>query len=238
MLKISNLSKSYGEINLYKHFTYEFRENAITVLLGPSGCGKTSLLNMLAGLADIDGGEIQGLEGKALTYIFQESRLLPWLSVYDNLYIVAEKHQKNPRQLTEELLREVDLWEARYLFPEQISGGMQQRLAVVRAFAKPSDIILMDEPFKSLDFEMKIQLIKYFYKIWEKQKQLVIFVTHDFMEAALLGDEICLLADKPVNILKKISNPIEYSNRQYENIKLLEFGQGLYKEVIKLQDVK
>lgn len=238
MLKISNLSKSYGEINLYKHFTYEFRENAITVLLGPSGCGKTSLLNMLAGLADIDGGEIQGLEGKALTYIFQESRLLPWLSVYDNLYIVAEKHQKNPRQLTEELLIEVDLWEARYLFPEQISGGMQQRLAVVRAFAKPSDIILMDEPFKSLDFEMKIQLIKYFYKIWEKQKQLVIFVTHDFMEAALLGDEICLLADKPVNILKKISNPIEYSNRQYENIKLLEFGQGLYKEVIKLQDVK
>lgn len=238
MLKISNLSKSYGEINLYKHFTYEFKGNAITVLLGPSGCGKTSLLNMLAGLADIDGGEIQGLEGKALTYIFQESRLLPWLSVYDNLYIVAEKHQKNPRQLTEELLREVDLWEARYLFPEQISGGMQQRLAVVRAFAKPSDIILMDEPFKSLDFEMKIQLIKYFYKIWEKQKQLVIFVTHDFMEAALLGDEICLLADKPVNILKKISNPIEYSNRQYENIKLLEFGQGLYKEVIKLQDVK
>lgn len=238
MLKISNLSKSYGEINLYKHFTYEFRENAITVLLGPSGCGKTSLLNMLAGLADIDGGAIQGLEGKALTYIFQESRLLPWLSVYDNLYIVAEKHQKNPRQLTEELLIEVDLWEARYLFPEQISGGMQQRLAVVRAFAKPSDIILMDEPFKSLDFEMKIQLIKYFYKIWEKQKQLVIFVTHDFMEAALLGDEICLLADNPVNILKKISNPIEYSNRQYENIKLLEFGQGLYKEVIKLQDVK
>ncbi len=66
----------------------------------------------------------------------------------------------------------------------------------------------------------------------------MIFVTHDFMEAALLGDEICLLADKPVNILKKISNPIEYSNRQYENIKLLEFGQGLYKEVIKLQDVK
>lgn len=232
MINLVNINKKYGDIVLYKDLNCEFGDNRITAIIGPSGCGKTTLLNVIASLENVDSGDVLGIDQRKLAYIFQEPRLLPWLTVYENIEIVLKLEKiHEEKKYIENVLKEVDLWEYQAFFPEQLSGGMQQRLAIARAFAVNSDIILMDEPFKSLDFDMKIQVINYFKKIWIKRKQQVIFVTHDFLEASLVGDVIYLLTNKPVSIYKEIENPVNISERAYNNLDILKLEQDLYKNL-------
>jgi NitT/TauT family transport system ATP-binding protein len=209
-IKISDLNKEYEGLRVLNNFNIEFEEEKITALLGPSGSGKTTLLNIISGLEQYDSGDIVGLERKKFSYIFQEDRLLPWFSVEENIKFVlkGDNTEEETDNITDKYLRIVDLEEYRYYLPKQLSGGMKQRVSIARAFAYPSDILLMDEPFKGLDMELKTNLMKSFISLWNEDKRTVIFITHDMDEAMLLADYVFILEGKPLGIKVRIVTPI------------------------------
>ena len=203
IMKLKNINKSFDDISIFKDFNIEFQEGEITCILGPSGCGKTTLLNIIGGLTKIDGGIMEGFD-KKISYIFQEPRLLPWKTVSENIeFVLDEDMTSSEKQETvNRLLRLVELEDFANYYPSQLSGGMAQRVSIARAFAVPSQIILMDEPLSGLDSELKHNIIEHFIKIWRKDKRTVIYVTHDKEEASLLGDEIFVFSKAPVMILE------------------------------------
>jgi NitT/TauT family transport system ATP-binding protein len=174
----------------------------ITCILGPSGVGKTTLFNVISGLTDYDGGEITGIENRNISYLFQEPRLLPWLTVYENIDIVLKNiyPEKKRNEVITHYLEMVGLIEYIDNKPEELSGGMKQRLAIARTFAYPSSLLLMDEPFQGLDVKLKNDIIESFLKLWEKDKRTVLFITHDIEEALKVSDQIYIIQDNPVKI--------------------------------------
>lgn len=204
-IEIKNLYKAYGELVIFQDFSIALEDKKITGLLGPSGCGKTTLLNIIAGLEEYDGGSIEGIEGKTFSYIFQEDRLLPWSTVKENISFVLETiyNAEETEIITNQYLDMVGLKDYAHYYPRQLSGGMKQRVAIARAFAYPADILLMDEPFKGLDLELKTVLIQSFLKLWSQDKRTVVFVTHDFDEAMSFAHYIYILEGRPLKIRDK-----------------------------------
>ncbi|WP_418790397.1 ABC transporter ATP-binding protein [Phosphitispora sp. TUW77] len=214
-LNISGLNKSFPGVNLFKDFRIEFKRKMITGILGPSGCGKTTLLNMITGTIEPDSGEFLGFAGKRISYIFQEPRLLPWKTVTENVeFVLKDIYPKTERgTIVSSLLEMVGLVKFAGYYPWQLSSGMRQRVSAARAFAYPSDILVMDEPFRALDIKLKMSLIKSFRKLWDIDKRTVIFVTHDVDEALWLCDEIYVFSGPPVSIIKIIT--VTQNDREY-----------------------
>jgi len=206
-LIISGLNKSFPGVDLYRDFRIEFGEGRITGILGPSGCGKTTLLNMITGTVVPDSGEFLGLAGKRVSCIFQEPRLLPWQTVSENVeFVLKDLYSQSERsKIVSGLLKMVSLGEFAGHYPREISSGMKQRVAAARAFAYPSDILVMDEPFRALDLKLKRALINSFRQLWDTDRRTVVFVTHDVDEALWLCDEIYIFSEPPVRIIKKIA---------------------------------
>lgn len=175
-------------------------------IVGPSGAGKSTLLNMVAGLdQDFEGEITVGNEPlhaaqplKKIGFMFQESRLMPWLTVLDNLLLVLGKEQVDKAR---ELLRQVHLTDIENHFPGQLSGGMQRRVALARAFAVKPDLLLMDEPFMSLDAPTAEYLRGLLMDLWGDTKPMVLFVTHYLREALALADRIAFLSEQPAHIV-------------------------------------
>jgi len=199
MLKISSLCVNFNQLKVIENFSYSFTEHEITVLYGPSGCGKTSLLNAIAKTLSFKG--IIKRPSK-LSYVFQEDRLLPWMTVYENLEFVLKNDIKKEERYDYIMsyLNLVGLAEHKDVFPNALSGGMKRRVAIARAFSYPSDLILMDEPFKGLDWQLKESIMSDVRKLWLKDKKTVLFVTHDEKEAYFLGDKILFLKGLPLEI--------------------------------------
>ncbi|MDE7263215.1 MAG: ABC transporter ATP-binding protein [Anaeroplasmataceae bacterium] len=189
MIKLKDINKKYGEQNILNQFSLELPSNSITCILGKSGAGKTTILNMIAGLTDYQGDILT--EGK-IAYIFQEPRLISSLTVIENLKFVVPN-------VTEEdidsILKQLDILDKKLSYPNKLSGGEAQRVSIARAFLFDAPIILMDEPFSSLDIALKYKLIQYFSNLWNQKKQTVLFVTHNVDEALLLAQEILILND-------------------------------------------
>ncbi|MEE4197963.1 MAG: ABC transporter ATP-binding protein [Bacteroidales bacterium] len=206
-LQIHKLYKSFGDITLFRDFSLEIKEHTITCILGPSGCGKTTLLNMISNTTQPDTGEFTGFANKIISYIFQEPRLLPWKTVIDNIAFVLNDSisSKEKRAIAAGYSQMVELEKFNNYYPSQLSGGMKQRVAIARAFCYPSEIILMDEPLKALDLRLKMNLMKSFRRLWQRDKRTVIFVTHDIDEALLLGNDIYVFSKAPVEIKKKFA---------------------------------
>lgn len=198
MIKVTNLKKSYGTLEVYQDFSCEIEENKITAFLGESGCGKTTLLNILAGLIPYDGGEIVG-EIKPVSFIFQSDRLLPNLTVSQNLRFVLGDDVD-----IDTPLKEVGLIEFKDSYIKELSGGMMRRVAILRAFLYPSKSIFMDEPFLNIDLKLKQHLMDMFLNLYGGNKRTVFFVTHDIDEAAYLADRIIVL--KEAKIAADINN--------------------------------
>ena len=182
------LSKSYGEKKVFEHFELEIAEGEILCVLGASGAGKTTLLNALAGTLAFD-GELSPTP-TSVGYIFQEPRLLPNLTVEQNLLYAGGRVA-----FIDEILTKTELLEHKNKRPSALSGGEKQRVAFARAFACEHDLLLLDEPFSSLDTALKIRLMDVFAKLWEERKQTAVLVTHDLEEAWALGHRIILLKD-------------------------------------------
>lgn len=214
-MELRDITKLYNNNIILKNINIKFQEGKVLSILGPSGCGKTTLLNIIAGLVKQDSGELVNLKNKKISYVFQEPRLLNNMTVYENIKFVLlnEKGYEKKEEEIEVYLEETGLLEYKDYYPNELSGGMKQRVSLVRAFIYSSDVILMDEPFQSLDLQLKLSLITYFKKLWEKDRRSIIFVTHDITTSILLGDEICILSNKPTAIKKTITNKIPYNDR-------------------------
>jgi len=190
-VQVKNLNKSYGDNKVLINLNLNFEKNKITVVTGPSGCGKTTLLNIISGIDKPDSGEVI-LKDHSISFIFQEDRLIPDLTVYKNIEFVLKSTLTvlESKPIIEKYLDLVKLTEAKDKYPEQLSGGMKRRVAVARAFAYQSDLLIMDEPFKGLDEKLKKEIIDEFLRIYNLDKRTVILVTHDMDEAMFLGDAI------------------------------------------------
>ena len=206
MIRLSNISFSYGKKQIFDHLSMHISSEQINCFLGPSGCGKTSLLNLLAGIIKPDEGQIDGLKNQIPSYIFQETHIIPWKNVYQNVILPLKDKMdlNNLEEYAERYIRLVNLWENRLSYPRELSGGMRQRVSIARAFAYPSSLVLMDEAFQGLDIVLKKSLLDAFAKSWEYEPRTVVFVTHDLDEALILGQEIFILPKSPIREVNKI----------------------------------
>jgi NitT/TauT family transport system ATP-binding protein len=185
----------------------EVAPGEFVALVGPSGCGKTTFLNIVAGLDRDFDGEVRlaprpdGAPAR-VGYVFQEPRLLPWRTVHENIALVLPPHGADA--IVGELLAAVGLAAARDLYPPQLSGGMSRRVAIARAFAIQPDLLLMDEPFVSLDHDTVEQLRELLLKLWHARPTTVLFVTHDLREALVLADRLVLLSATPGHVVADV----------------------------------
>lgn len=190
-----------GEINVLNGIAFDVEPGSFVVLTGPSGCGKSTLLNIVAGLdPDYQGTVAFGAPTPRLTFIFQTPRLLPWRTIRENLTLSlpdGDPRQKN----VEAMLQRVGLIEAQHAYPERTSLGMQRRASLARGFLQEPDILLMDEPFVSLDDPTAEGLRELLRTLWNSRPTTVLFVTHDRTEAVLLGTRILRLRPGSASIV-------------------------------------
>ncbi len=186
-MKLVSVSKFYQTAAALRDVSLDIEEGKITAVLGESGAGKTTLLNVIAGNLPFE-GSVEGV-GK-VSYLFQSPKLLPNLTVEGNLKLVLSKENYKNIAL---MLRKVGLEGKENFYPKQLSGGERQRVAIARAFLFPHDVLLMDEPFSSLDLSLKKSLLSLTAELWREQKETVVFVTHDVHEAALLAHRAVVL---------------------------------------------
>lgn len=210
-ISITNLNKSYENEEIFKNFNMDFWDEKVNCIIGRSGCGKSTLLNIIAGLTEIQSGEIHGVSLSDISYIFQEDRLIEWLTVKENLEITLKKYfdQSVMDDKIDEILNLVGIYDIKNKYPNALSGGMRQRVNIARAFGKPSKVILMDEPFKSLDYKLKYTIIDEFKNLLNKEKRMVILVTHDLDEAIYFRGNIIVFNNKPVEITGIFNKDLE-----------------------------
>ena len=177
--------------------SFEVSGREFVSVVGPSGCGKSTLLNILSGIETPTSGVVEVKEGDRdarLGYVFQAARLLPWRSVMDNMLFVQENRDPETRKRCERYLDMVELGHTQKKYPGQLSGGMQQRVGIARAFSIEPDVLLMDEPFSHLDAITSRTLRRELHELWDKTGKTVLFVTHDVSEAVELSTRILLFA--------------------------------------------
>ncbi len=233
-ISINDVSVNFGSLQVLKDINLHMESGSITVFLGPSGCGKTTILNLITSMIKADKGNISGIERARFSYLFQEPRLLPWLTVKGNLnFVLGEIKAKRKREeLCDRFLNMTGLSEYGSWYPGKLSGGMRQRVAIARAFAHPSDIILMDEPFQGLDLKLKLSMLKRFISLWQEEKRTVILVTHDIHEAIMLADQVVVLSEKPAGIVDSFFIEETRDGRIPGSPYYLEIESRLYRDLM------
>lgn len=192
---INNINFKYGSNEIYNNFNIEFQQGKINCIIGESGCGKTTLLNYIS--------EKLYYENKRIAYVFQEDNLIPWKNIYVNLKIVAKKYFEKSileKEINNALVK-VRLEKYKYFYPRELSGGMRQRINFARALIGNPEVILMDEPFKSLDIKSKNNMIELI-KNLKNTDSTIILVTHDINEILMLADVVYYLGGRPVEIIE------------------------------------
>ncbi|MEW8690730.1 MAG: ABC transporter ATP-binding protein [Candidatus Thiodiazotropha endolucinida] len=187
---------------MIKNLEFEIVTDAFISLVGPSGAGKSTLLNILSGLDGNFDGSLEWVDGGpgCVSYVFQDPRLMPWLTVRENVELVMNDAKKDSAWV-DHLLHLVELYERADAFPGQLSGGMQRRVALARAMAIKPDILLLDEPFSSLDAPTAASLREMVLDLWRDHSSAVILVTHNLNEALELADQILFLSKGPASII-------------------------------------
>ena len=234
MVTLSNVNMRFNDIVVFKDFCGVFEESKINCILGPSGCGKTTLLNLISGTLKENSGQIT--KPKRVSYVFQEESLIPQKTARKNIELVLKSVYKDKaelRRIIDYFLKISDLEKAADLYPHEMSGGMRQRLALIRAFAYPFDILLMDEPFKALDITLRDSLIQAFISFYEKDKRTVLFVTHDIDEALMTADFIYVYSNKPMSLQKIIVVDEEKRNRKIYDEGIARIKNEIYRETEK-----
>jgi NitT/TauT family transport system ATP-binding protein len=244
MIEIKGLKKVFqtqsGPLKVFEDLNITIREGEVLAVLGPSGCGKTTLLHLLAGMEEASGGVVSGVPlsettGRAsLSYLFQEPRLLPWMSVCENIDLILQNHLPSKVERKKRINQFIDLVGLSGFAdfrPAHLSGGMRQRAAVARAFAYPSRLILMDEPFQSLDADLKYQLISSYKDIWLREPRTTVLVTHDIQEALMLADRILVFSKRPARIIDSFTVDLPREQRSMGNRDLMELAVGYFEKI-------
>lgn len=195
-----------GNVQAIEDVSFDIAKGEFVALIGPSGCGKSTLLRILAGLTSATSGEVQ-LHGEAIQephpqvgMVFQSYASFPWLTVLQNTLFGPDLHdiaRKDSEPLAREILDRVGLSRFVDAYPTQLSGGMQQRVAIARTLANRPDVLLMDEPFGALDALTRVDMQELILRLWQEERKTVVFVTHDIDEAIYLADRIVVLSPHP-----------------------------------------
>lgn len=232
LLEINNISKTFntlnGEINAIKSISFDVNNEDFIAIVGSSGCGKSTLLNIISGLLEKTNGTIKFYkENPVIGYMLQEDALLPYLNILDNATLglsLKKIKTKENIEYTKRLLETYGLKDFIYKYPKELSGGMKQRVALIRTLAIKPDILLLDEPFSALDYQSRLSVSDDVYNIIKKEKKTVIMITHDIAEAISLSDKIIVLSKRP-SIVKKIYDiKMENKSTPINNRKCKEFS--------------
>ena len=215
ILSIDNVSLTYhtkhGEIEALRNISFDVFDGEFIAIIGPSGCGKTSILSIIAGLLKPSKGNVL-LNGsdilspsESIGYMPQKDQLFAWRTVEQNAYLPLEIHKVKKdiekHNNVELLLKKYGLWEFRKSYPKELSGGMRQRVALIRTLAFSPQILLLDEPFSALDYQTRLSVCDDVYSIIKGEKKTAILVTHDISEAIALADRVIVLTKRPSSIL-------------------------------------
>ena len=228
-----NFSFSYPDKEIYKNFNAVFFGGKINVVLGASGVGKTTLLNALTGLSGFD-GEIENMP-KNVSYIFQSDRLVKTISVGKNLDFVLKNAipDKTARKnAIYDMAKLLEISDVLKRLPTEISGGQAQRVQMARAFLYPSEVMLLDEPFKGLDVSLKTRLIKKFLELWGRDGRTVVLVTHDVYDALLMGDKVFVLSGSPADIVYETELTVEKSERNLTDAAVTKYRDEIVNKII------
>lgn len=242
ILEIKNLSKIYhtnkGEIPAIDNLNLNIKDGEFIAIVGPSGCGKTTLLSILCGLENKSSGEILFPKKELkMGYMLQNDTLFPWLNILDNcllgLKIKNEVNKENINKV-KNLLDTYGLSYFTYKYPKNLSGGMRQRVALIRTLAINPDILLLDEPFSALDYQTRLAVSDDVWRIIKKEGKTTVMITHDIAEAISMADRVVVLSNRPSKV-KKIYN-IEMKNKStpIKNRNLEEFKyyyEKIWKEI-------
>lgn len=216
MIECVNLKKTFetsrGSVPVVDDVTLSVRENELLVLFGPGQCGKSTMINCMAGLESVTGGTVK-VDGKLVTkpgpdrgVVYQRMALFPWLTVMGNVEYgpkVRGIPKKDRRELAQHYIDLVGLTGFEDRFPNQLSGGMQQRVGIARAYCNEPKVLFMDEPFGHLDAQTRYLMQEDLMNIWEKEKRTIVFVTNNIEEAIYLADRIVVMTNCPTNIKKE-----------------------------------
>ena len=213
-LQISHLGKTFGELQALQDINLAVERGEFIAVVGPSGCGKTTFLRIVAGLEPATSGEV-ALDGRAVRgpggdrgFVFQSDNLLPWRTVFANAIVgreIAGRVGPAERRRTMGLLKLVGLEGFEHYYPRQLSGGMRQRVNLARALAIDPQILLMDEPFSSLDAQTREIMQTELMRIWEDGRKTVLFVTHQIDEAVFLADRVLVFARRPGRLRENVA---------------------------------
>jgi len=222
ILKFDKVSLTYfsdnGETEALKEISFEINEGEFVSIVGPSGCGKTTILSLISGLIQPTDGTIIISENTTSGYMFQKDHLFEWRTILNNVYLGLEiTHTKTPENIeyVNTLLKKYGLWEFRNKYPNQLSGGMRQRVALIRTMALKPKIMLLDEAFSALDYQTRLNVCDDVLKILKSENITSILVTHDITEAITMSDKILVLTKRPAGI------------KSVHNINLSQFGTPL-----------
>lgn len=221
LLSIQNISKSFeSDQFVLESLSMHVNEGEFVSILGPSGSGKSTLFHLIGGMLTPDTGNIflfdkniNGMRGH-ISYMPQQPSLLPWRTVLDNVVLAQELYGKKNFEEARKLLDIAGLSEFTHMYPHELSGGMKQRVAFIRALLSPQDLLCLDEPFSALDEFTRLEMQQWLLSIWETNRRSILFITHSIEEALLLSDRIYILSNRPATIIKEISVPFKRPRSQ------------------------
>lgn len=240
ILKVKDISKTYqarnGEINALTNINFEIKEGEFVSIIGPSGCGKSTLLSIISGLENKTSGEVY-IDGK-VGYMLQKDNLLEWRTIYKNVILGLEIQKTNTQENQKyviDLLKKYGLYEFKDKYPTQLSGGMRQRVALIRTLAIRPKILLLDEAFSALDYQTRLMVTEDIYKILKNENITVLMVTHDISEAISMSDRVIVLSNRPATVKNihdinfNIENKTPLNCR--ENPKFSEYFNFMWEEL-------
>ena len=217
ILSLNNVNLTYftdnGETQALKDININIDDGDFVSIVGPSGCGKTTILSIVSGLLKPTSGDVHFKEGyNQIGYMFQKDLLFPWLTINKNILLglqIQKKKTKENIAYANELLKKYGLWDFRNKHPHELSGGMKQRVALIRTLVLRPKILLLDEAFSALDFQTRLNVCDDVYKIIKEQGLTSILVTHDITEAISMSDKIIILSHRPASVIKELNIDID-----------------------------
>ncbi len=226
ILTIQKVTKTYqaknGELEAIRDVSFSVKKGEFISIIGPSGCGKSTLLSIIAGLEEKTGGDIwieeepiQGISEK-IGYMLQKDSLLEWRTIYDNVLFgleIRRKKNKESKAYVDTLLKKYHLYEFKDKLPSQLSGGMRQRVALIRTLAVKPKILLLDEAFSALDYQTRLMVTKDVYDILKNENMTTLMVTHDISEAISMADKVVVLSNRPTTVKKIYDIDFEMEKR-------------------------